>query len=105
MRRFLSEPSYLTRLRRTGWLRRRDSNLCISKNQICWHFERNSISYALETDWPVEGAGFEPLHSGIEIRQEFSAWGGGISNLCISKSDLLNLILPQRVLGVDRARL
>jgi hypothetical protein len=27
--RFLSEPSYLTRLRRTGWLGRRDSNLCI----------------------------------------------------------------------------
>jgi hypothetical protein len=27
------------------------------------------------------------------------------SNLCISKSDLLNFIPPQRVLGVDRARL
>ncbi len=27
---FLSEPSYLTRLRRTVWLGRRDSNLCIS---------------------------------------------------------------------------
>jgi hypothetical protein len=26
-------------------------------------------------------------------------------NLCISKSDLLNFIPPQRVLGVDRARL
>ena len=44
-------PSYLTRLRRTGWLGRRDSKLCISK------------------------------------------------------SDLLNFIPPQRVLGVDRARL
>ncbi len=42
-------PSYLTRLRRTDWLGRRDSNLCISK------------------------------------------------------SDLLNFIPPQRVLGVDRA--
>ena len=63
-----------------------------------------TISYALETDWPVEAAGFEPLHSGIEIRQTLSL-GGGISKLCISKSDLLNLIPPQRVLGVDRARL
>jgi hypothetical protein len=27
------------------------------------------------------------------------------SNLCISKSDLLNFIPPQRDLGVDRARL
>jgi hypothetical protein len=49
--RFLCEPSYLTRLRRTSWLGRRDSKLCISK------------------------------------------------------SDLLNFIPPQRVLGVDRARL
>ncbi len=48
------------------------------------HFERDPISYALETDWPVGAAGFE---------------------LCISKSDLLNFIPPQRVLGVDRARL
>ena len=31
---FLSEPSYLTRLRRTGWLGRRDSNLCISKSDL-----------------------------------------------------------------------
>jgi hypothetical protein len=44
-------PSYVTRWRRTGWLGRRDSNLCISK------------------------------------------------------SDLLTFIPPQRVLGVDRARL
>jgi hypothetical protein len=42
------------------------------------------VPYALETDWPV-GAG----------RRD--------SNLCISKSDLLNFIPPQRDLGVDRA--
>ncbi len=35
------------------------------------HFERDPIPYALETDWPVGAAGFEPLHSGIEIRQGF----------------------------------
>jgi hypothetical protein len=29
---------------------------------ISWHFERNPIPYALKTDWPVEAAGFEPLH-------------------------------------------
>ena len=44
-------PSYVTRWRRAAWLRRQDSNLCISK------------------------------------------------------LDLLNFIPPQRVLGVDRARL
>jgi hypothetical protein len=27
-----------------------------------WHFGRNPIPYALETDWPVGAAGFEPLH-------------------------------------------
>ena len=33
---------------------------------ISWHFERDSIPYALESDWPVGAAGFEPLH--LEIR-------------------------------------
>ncbi len=41
---------------------------------ISRHFERDPIPYALET------------------------------NLCISKSDLLNFIPPQRDLGIDRAR-
>jgi hypothetical protein len=27
-----------------------------------WHFERDPIPYALETDWPVGAAGFEPVH-------------------------------------------
>jgi hypothetical protein len=37
---------------------------------------------------------------------ETTAWlGRRDSNLCISKSDLLNFIPPQRDLGVDRARL
>jgi len=29
---------------------------------ISRHFERDPIPYALETDWPVGAAGFEPLH-------------------------------------------
>ncbi len=29
-------------------------------------FERDPIPYALDTDWPVGAAGFEPLH--LEIR-------------------------------------
>jgi hypothetical protein len=29
---------------------------------------RDPIPYALETDWPVEAAGFEPLH----LRSEFT---------------------------------
>jgi hypothetical protein len=44
-------PSYVTRWRRTGWLGRQDSNLCIS--------DRNSPRLSA---W---AAGFEPLH--IEI--------------------------------------
>jgi hypothetical protein len=32
---------------------------------ISWHFERDAIPYALETDWPAEAGGFEPLHFGI----------------------------------------
>ncbi len=37
---------------------------------ISWHFERDSIPYALETDWPVGAAGFEPLHIRIGICQD-----------------------------------
>ena len=66
------------------------------------HFERDPIPYALETDWPVGAAGFEPPHSGIEIRQD-SSLGLRDSNLCILKLDLLNFISPQRDVGVDRA--
>jgi hypothetical protein len=40
----------------------------------------------LETDWPVGVAGFEPLHSGIEIRQD-SSLGRRDSNLCILESE------------------
>ena len=53
--------------------------------------------------WPPRSAGFEPPHSGIEIRQD-SSLGRRDSNLCISKSDLLNFIPPQQDLGIDRAR-
>jgi hypothetical protein len=34
------------------------------------HFERDPISYALETDWPVGAAGLEPLHIRIGICQD-----------------------------------
>jgi hypothetical protein len=37
---------------------------------ISWHFERAAIPYALETDWPVGAAGFEPLHLRIRIRED-----------------------------------
>ncbi len=45
---------------------------------ISRHFERDPIPYALETDWPVGAAGFEPLHIRIEICQDFSARGTGL---------------------------
>ncbi len=44
---------------------------------------RDPIPYALETDWPVGAAGFEPLHIRIGIRQD-SQPGGRDSNLRIS---------------------
>ena len=50
---------------------------------ISRHFERDPIPYALETDWPVGAAGFEPLHIRIGICQD-SQPGGRDSNLCIS---------------------
>jgi hypothetical protein len=44
---------------------------------------RDPIPYALETDWPVGAAGFEPLHIRIGICQD-SQPGGRDSNLRIS---------------------
>jgi hypothetical protein len=57
---------------------------------------------AWRPDWLVGAAGFEPPHSGIEIRQD-SSLGLRDSNLCILKLDLLNFISPQRDVGVNRA--
>jgi hypothetical protein len=45
-----------------------------------------------------------PPFRGISSATRFRM-GRRDSNLCISKSNLLNFITPQRVLGVDRARL
>jgi hypothetical protein len=39
-----------------------DTKNCVSVSFFGMHFERDPIPYALETDWPVEAAGFEPLH-------------------------------------------
>ncbi len=53
---------------------------------------RDPIPYALETDWPVGAAGFEPLHIGIGISPD-SQPGGQDSNLRISNRAAL---LPDR---------
>jgi hypothetical protein len=37
-------------------------SIAVAFAAISWHFERDPIPYALETDWPVGAAGFEPLH-------------------------------------------
>ena len=47
------------------------------------HARRRRIQYALETDWLVGAAGFEPLHIRIGICQD-SQPGGRESNLRIS---------------------
>src|SRR5258705_9488047 len=54
-RQFISAGSFRTR--RRGPFGRNGA--------ILRHFERDAIPYALETGWPVEAAGFEPLHFGI----------------------------------------
>jgi hypothetical protein len=53
--------------------------------QVSRHFERDPIPYALETDWPVGAAGFEPLHLGLQLAQD-SQPGREDSNLCILES-------------------
>ena len=50
---------------------------------ISWHFERDSIPYALETDWPVGAAGFEPLHIESEFAKTLSP--GGRTQTCASR--------------------
>jgi hypothetical protein len=46
--RFLSDLSYVTRWRRTGWLGRRDSNLRISESEFVKSFE---IAHRFRADW------------------------------------------------------
>ena len=43
---------------------------------ISRHFERDPIPYALETDWPVGAAGFEPLHLDWNSPKTLSQGGG-----------------------------
>jgi hypothetical protein len=46
---------------------------------ISWHFERDPIPYALETDWPVGTAGLETLHFRIGVRQDSQLGAGGLN--------------------------
>ncbi len=46
-------------------------------------YPSDATPYALETDWPVGAAGFEPLHFRIGIGQDSQPWGRD-SNLRIS---------------------
>jgi hypothetical protein len=53
------------------------------------HARRRHMQCALVTDWLAEAAGFEHLHSRIEIAKTLSSRRQD-SNLCILKSDLLH---------------
>ena len=63
--------------------------------QVSRHFERDPIPYALETDWPVGAAGFEPLHLGLQLAQD-SQPGREDSNVCILGPELAYLELQVR---------
>jgi hypothetical protein len=47
---------------------------------ISRHFERDPIPYALETDWPLGAAGFEPLHFRIGIREDSQPGAAGFEH-------------------------
>ena len=64
----------------------------------------DALDFALHIVSLIECSVFE--RSSYVTRWRRTGWlGRRDSKLCISKSDLLNFIPPQRVLGVDRARL
>jgi hypothetical protein len=56
---------------------------------------RDPIPYALETDWPLEAAGFETLHLESELAKTLSL-GREDSNLCISESEFAKTLSPGR---------
>jgi hypothetical protein len=48
-----------------AWHFERETSPYVRNAAISRHFERDPIPYALDSDWPVEAGGFEPLHFGI----------------------------------------
>ena len=67
-----------------------------------WPNFAHGICDALETDSLAGAAGFEPPHSGIEIRQELQPGAAGFEPLHLEIRSA-ELISPQRDVGVDRA--
>jgi hypothetical protein len=51
---------------RSEWQQYAGRHPSIPVNSVAEFVAREPIQYALETDWPVGAAGFEPLH--LEIR-------------------------------------
>jgi hypothetical protein len=56
------KPRQFVRGRQQQPFRRRRPDHFEQNAAISRHFERDPIPYALETDWPVGAAGFEPVH-------------------------------------------
>src|SRR3981189_2761471 len=98
MRRFQSS------LRRRRYRRRDVAERLARRPTIVWFDKPVTLPPARSSD---RGKGGDALLSDLHMvtRWRRTGWlGRQDSNLCISKSDLLNFILPQRDLGVDRAR-
>ena len=51
-----------------AWHFERETSPYVRNAAISRHFERDPIPYALDSDWPVEAGGFEPLHFRNQIR-------------------------------------
>ena len=58
---------------------------------------RDPIPYALETDWPVEAGGFEPLHLRIEFAKTLRS-GREHSNVRISIEVVVPHLIPKESL-------
>jgi hypothetical protein len=59
---------------------------------------RDPIQYALETDWPLEAGGFEPLHFRIGIREDSQPGAAGFETYASQLKFVVPLLIPEESL-------